>query len=123
MYSFTSVLVGLSLGIIARYIRRLKWIIVSGTLLFLVAMGVLVYYRGGGSDGSANISGMIGGQFLLGFAGGMFPYPTQALVQAASAHEHVAVITALYLSIYNVGSAGEFQREKHLQMQSQERLP
>lgn len=89
----------------ARYLRRLKWFIVAGTCLFTVAFGVLIYYRGGGSDGSANTSGMIGGQFLLGFAGGMFPYPTQALVQAATQHEHVAIITALYLSTYNIGSA------------------
>lgn len=76
VYSFTSVCVGLTLGVIARYLRRLKWFIVAGTCLFMVAFGVLVYYRGGGNSGGASISGMIGGQFLLGFAGGMFPYPT-----------------------------------------------
>lgn len=93
VYSFTSVCVGLTLGVIARYLRRLKWFIVAGTCLFMVAFGVLIYYRGGGNNGAANISGMIGGQFLLGFAGGMFPYPTQALVQAATSHENVAMIT------------------------------
>lgn len=76
IYSFTSVCVGLVLGLIVRYIRRLKWFAVAGTCLFMVAFGVLVHYRGGGAPGAGNISGMIGGQFLLGFAGGMFPYPT-----------------------------------------------
>jgi SIT family siderophore-iron:H+ symporter-like MFS transporter len=42
---------------------------------------------------------------VLGIAGGLFPYPVQALVQAASKHEHVAMITALYLTTYQIGSA------------------
>lgn len=48
---------------------------------------------------------MIGAQCLLGFAGGFFPYGTQALVQSASRHENLASITALYLASYNIGSA------------------
>lgn len=94
----------MALGIIVRYVRKLKWFIVTGTCLFTIAFGVLIHFRGGGS-GSADVSGMIGGQFLLGFGGGMFPYPAQALVQAATDHEHVAMITALYLAVYQVGSA------------------
>ena len=35
----------------------------------------------------------------------MFPYPAQASIQAASQHEHLAVLTGLYLATYNVGSA------------------
>jgi SIT family siderophore-iron:H+ symporter-like MFS transporter len=74
VYSFTSVCVGLTLGLVVRYFRRLKWFIVAGTCLYMVAFGMLIQYRGG--TGAANVSGMIGGQFMLGFAGGMFPYPT-----------------------------------------------
>lgn len=106
VYSFTSVLVGVSLGVIVRYVRRLKPFVIAGTCIFMVAYGVLIHYRGG--DGNkGDISGMIGGQFLLGFGGGMFPYPTQALVQAAAKHEHVAMVTALYLAVYRIGSARE----------------
>ena len=42
---------------------------------------------------------------ILGFAGGLFPYPAQASIQAATQHEHLAVITGLFLACYNVGSA------------------
>lgn len=45
-------------------LRQLKPFIVSGTALFMVAFGILIYYRGG-SSGSSH-SGVIGGQVLLG---------------------------------------------------------
>ncbi|KAG9772601.1 ferrioxamine B transporter, partial [Aureobasidium melanogenum] len=103
LYSFTSVITGFLLGLIVFKVRRLKWFIVAGTCLFLVAFGLLIHYRG--SPTSAGQSGVIGAQVLLGFAGGMFPYPAQASIQAASKHEHLAVITGLYLATYNIGSA------------------
>lgn len=103
LYSFTSVVTGFLLGLIVYKVRRLKWFIVAGTCLFAVAFGLLIRYRG--SPNSAGQSGVIGAQVLLGFAGGMFPYPAQASIQAATKHEHVAVITGLYLATYNIGSA------------------
>ena len=83
LYSFTSVITGVILGLIVFKVRRLKWFIVSGTLLFLVAFGLLIKYRAG----SSSHSGMVGAQILLGIAGGMFPYPAQASIQAATKHE------------------------------------
>ncbi|KIX03827.1 uncharacterized protein Z518_07380 [Rhinocladiella mackenziei CBS 650.93] len=103
LYSFTSVITGFVLGLIVFKVRRLKWFIVAGTCLFMVAFGLLIHYRG--SPNSAGQSGVIGAQVLLGFAGGLFPYPAQASIQAATKHEHVAVITGLYLATYNIGSA------------------
>ena len=103
LYSFCSVLAGFALGMVVYKVRRLKWFIVAGTCLFLVAFGLLIHYRG--SPSSSGQSGVIGAQVLLGLAGGMFPYPAQASIQAATKHEHVAVITGLYLATYSVGSA------------------
>lgn len=103
LYSFCSVVTGFLLGMVVYKVRRLKGFIIAGTALFLVAFGLLIHYRG--SPNSAGQSGVIGAQVLLGIAGGMFPYPAQASIQAASKHEHVAVITGLYLATYNIGSA------------------
>jgi SIT family siderophore-iron:H+ symporter-like MFS transporter len=36
---------------------------------------------------------------------GQFPYPTQALIQASVQHERTAIVTALYLASYSIGSA------------------
>ncbi|KAH7089591.1 siderochrome-iron transporter-like protein Sit1 [Paraphoma chrysanthemicola] len=103
LYSFSSVLTGLALGAIVFRVRRLKPFIVAGTCLFMVAFGLLIHYRGG--TGSASHSGIIGAQICLGIAGGMFPYPAQASIQAATKHEHVAIVTGVYLATYNIGSA------------------
>lgn len=85
LYSFSSVITGLILGAIVFKVRRLKPFIVAGTCLFTVAFGLLIHYRGG--TGSASHSGIIGAQICLGIAGGMFPYPAQASIQAATKHE------------------------------------
>lgn len=64
LYSFTSVLAGTALGFIIIKVRQMKPFIVSGTVLFMVAFGILIYYRGGTDESSH--SGVIGGQVLLG---------------------------------------------------------
>ncbi|KAJ5218427.1 Major facilitator superfamily domain general substrate transporter [Penicillium cinerascens] len=103
LYSFTSVITGVILGFVVVKVRQLKPFIISGTVLFMVAFGILIHYRGGAGDSSH--SGVIGGQVLLGIAGGLFSYPAQASIQAASKHEYLAVVTGIYLASYNVGSA------------------
>ncbi|KAI9367233.1 major facilitator superfamily domain-containing protein [Aspergillus egyptiacus] len=103
LYSFASVITGCILGLIVIKVRRLKPFIVAGTCLFLVAFGILYRFRGG-TDGSS-YSGIVGGEILLGIAGGMFPYPAQASIQTATQHEHLAIVTALFLASYNIGSA------------------
>ncbi|PLB46205.1 putative siderochrome-iron transporter [Aspergillus steynii IBT 23096] len=103
LYSFASVITGCICGFVVLKVKQLKPFIVAGTCLFMVAYGILIHFRGG-SSGSSH-SGIIGGQILLGIAGGLFPYPAQASIQAATKHNHLAVVTGLYLATYNIGSA------------------
>ncbi|EPE03131.1 siderophore iron transporter 1 [Ophiostoma piceae UAMH 11346] len=103
LYSFCSVIVGFLLGLIVFKIRRLKYFILAGTALFMVAFGLLIHYRG--SANSSSRSGIIGAEVLLGIAGGMFPYPAQASIQSTLKHENLAVMTGLFLATYNIGSA------------------
>lgn len=104
LYSFVSVLSGCGLSILIRFgVPYLKPFILAGVSLFTVAFGLLINYRGGTGIGSH--SGIIGAQCLLGFAGGWFSYPAQTSIQAATKHEHVAIVTGLYLATYNIGSA------------------
>ncbi|KAI0011328.1 major facilitator superfamily domain-containing protein [Xylariaceae sp. FL0662B] len=103
LYSFTSVIIGPLLGLVVYKVRRLKVFIIAGTLLFMVAFGLLIRYRG--DPTSAGHAGVIGAQVLLGIAGGMFPYPAQASLQAYLKHENLAVLTGVYLATYSLGSA------------------
>jgi SIT family siderophore-iron:H+ symporter-like MFS transporter len=103
LYTFVSVLTGILAGIAVFYVRRLKPFIFVGTVLYLAAFGLLIHFRGGASP--SYVSGLIGAQVLLGIGGGLFPFPAQASIQAATRHEHVAIVTALYLALYNVGGS------------------
>lgn len=103
LYSFTSVIIGSLLGLVIFKVRRLKVFIVAGTMLYMVAFGLLIRFRG--SANASGRAGVIGAQVVLGIAGGMFPYTTQASLQVTAKHELLAVLTALYLATYNVGSA------------------
>lgn len=73
LYSFTSVITGAILGLVVIKVRQLKPFIVFGTMLFTVAFGILIYYRGG--PGGSSHSGVIGGQVLLGL--GMMIFHSQ----------------------------------------------
>ncbi|KYK57404.1 hypothetical protein DCS_04413 [Drechmeria coniospora] len=103
LYSFTSVVVGVLLGLVVFKVRRLKIFVVAGTALYMVAFGLLVHFRG--SSESSHHAGLVGAQVLLGVAGGLFPYATQASLQVSLHHENLAVMTALFLAVYNIGSA------------------
>lgn len=102
LYSFVSVIVGTILGVaIVPIFKRLKVFVMFGTVLWLVSMGMLIKFRGG----TTNSAGIIGSLCLMGFGAGLFTYPVQVMLQARTKHEHMAVVTALYLASYNIGSA------------------
>lgn len=102
-FSFFGVISGVVVGYIVYRTRRLKAIIIGGTVLFSIALIILHGFPGDVSSRAK--AGMISGQIIMGLASGLFAYPTQASVQASASPESVAIITGLYLSFYNVGSA------------------
>ncbi|GAA6003497.1 hypothetical protein JCM10207_000361 [Rhodosporidiobolus poonsookiae] len=102
LYSFTSVITGTICGLVVRFILpRLKPFIIAGVSIWFIAFGLLIHFRGG--DGSH--AGIVGAQVVLGVAGGLYPYPAQALVQTAGSHQHTAILLSMYLSVYNYGSS------------------
>lgn len=105
LYSFVSVIVGTCVGAIVFKVRRLKPFIIAGTCLFMVAFGMLIHFRGSVDANSSVRAGVIGAQVVLGFAGGLFPYTTQASLQVQLPHEKMAVLTGIFLATYNIGSA------------------
>ncbi|KAG6016678.1 hypothetical protein E4U54_000667 [Claviceps lovelessii] len=105
LYSFTSVIVGPFLGLLVFKVKRLRVFVIAGTLLYTVAFGLLIHYRGAAADISSVQAGVIGAQVLLGFAGGLVPYTAQASLQVNLKHEHLAVLTGIFLATYNIGSA------------------
>lgn len=105
LYSFTSAITGLVVGFVVRYVRVLKPFMIAvrpvpppfiqifadpsarltsqGVMVYILAFGLLIRYRGGPSD----YGGIIAGEVVLGLAGGLFPYAAQVTIQACSSHE------------------------------------
>lgn len=105
IYSFVSTFTGILCGFLVMRFRRVKVFICFGSVMFMVSFGLLVRYRGSVTAASHELAGYVGAELLLGIGAGFFSYPTQAAVQARTRHEHVAVVTGLYLAAYRVGSA------------------
>ncbi|CAK7219056.1 ferrioxamine B transporter [Sporothrix curviconia] len=95
LYSFASILTGPFVGFAV--------FAIAGTVLYLVAFGLLIRYRG--SILGHGRAGMIGAQVLLGIAGGIFPYAAQASMQINVRHEHLASVTGVEKAAGWLGSA------------------
>lgn len=107
LYSFVLVIVGPLLGLVIVYFRRTKGFIMFGVVCWIIAMGILVHFRGdnNGTDFRMFVNGVIGAECLLGFGAGFYTYTTQVSIATCTNHEYMAVIISLYLASYNIGSA------------------
>lgn len=103
LYMFTSFVVGPICGLLVYRIRRLKYFIVAGTILFLVGYGLLIRYRSGA--GGSSRAGVIAAQVVLGVAGGLAPYASLASLQVSLKHEAMGVMTGLFLACHSIGDA------------------
>lgn len=101
LFGFVSVVAGTIFGIVVVKVRRLKPFIIFGTILWIVAMGMLIKFRGGESSHA----GIVGSMVLLGIGAAFFTYPTQVSLQACVSHEHMATVTSVYLASYYIGSS------------------
>ncbi|KAJ4376058.1 ferrioxamine B transporter [Neocucurbitaria cava] len=102
VYSFVSVSVGIVAGLVIFKARHLKPIVIIGTIPYLTAFGLFIFYTGAPAPRLEHF-GIIAVQVLLGIGGGLFPYPALAGIQSATKHENVASVTALYFAIYHLG--------------------
>jgi SIT family siderophore-iron:H+ symporter-like MFS transporter len=103
LYMFTSFVVGPICGLLVYRFRRLKYFIVSGTVLFLVGFGLLIRYRSGA--GTSSRAGVIAAQVLLGVTGGLTPYAALASLQVSLKHEVLGVMIGLFLACHSIGDA------------------
>jgi SIT family siderophore-iron:H+ symporter-like MFS transporter len=57
LYSFCSVITGVLAGFLIRYIRQIKWVAVTGTVLFITALGMMIKFRSAADNGHAGVIG------------------------------------------------------------------
>jgi predicted MFS family arabinose efflux permease len=91
----------LGAGFLMRYTGRFKWMLLAAVPLYMLAVGLLIYFRSPGhSVGYICLCSV-----LMGVAGGTMILCMQVAVMAASSHNDYAAMLALLSLFGNVGGA------------------
>lgn len=97
----------LVLGVALTKVRRIKPFIVSGVLIWFIAMGLFVHFRGdnNGVDGKYFRDGIAVAMCILGLGLTFLNRPVSVSAQSCTNHEYMALVTALFASLYLTGNA------------------
>lgn len=104
---FVTSLTLLGLGYVLTLVRRVKMFVIFGCFVWLIALGLFVHFRGdnNGIDGKYFRDGMAVAMCILGFGLAFFSRPVSVSAQACTNHEYMALVTALFASLYLAGGA------------------
>lgn len=100
-FSFTATVTSIVIGFVIKYTHHYKYFIILGASIYLIGVGVMIRYRSQG----ASISQLVSTQIAVGIGGGLVNVPTQLGVQASVSHSDVAAVTAIFLTILEIGGA------------------
>lgn len=100
-FTFTSTVTAIVTSLVIKFTRYYKYFITTGAAIYLLGIGLMIRYRVKGSS----TSHIVGTQIAVGIGGGMLNVPAQLGVQASVSHGDVAVATAIYLTIVEIGGA------------------
>lgn len=94
-------LFGILAGVLMRWTRRYKLILIIGLCIRVLGVGIMIHSRGAdGSDGELVMT-----QILQAFGGGFAAVCSQVGAQASVSHKYVAMVTAIVLLITELGGA------------------
>jgi hypothetical protein len=88
-------------GFLIRHTGRFKWLLCAALPLYLLASGLMIYFRQPGH----NVGYMCMCQIFLAVGGGTFILIEQVAVLAAASHEDYAAMLALLSTFGNIGGA------------------
>ena len=100
-FTFTSTVTAICISFVIKYTRHYKHYMTAGACIYLLGIGLMIRYR----SESSSTSQIIGTQIAVGIGGGMLNVPAQLAVQAAVSHSDVAAVTAIYLTVVEIGGA------------------
>lgn len=81
--SFTATLTAAAMGVVVRYIRVLKPVVILGFCIEVLAFGLMIRYR----DAGASKGDLAVVQLVRGFGSGCIGFPVQAAIQSVTKHE------------------------------------
>ncbi|KAI8954572.1 siderophore iron transporter mirC [Xylaria longipes] len=100
-FSFTSTVTAIVVSLLIKYTRHYKYFVTSGSLIYLLGVGLMIRYR----TMDTTTGSLVGTQIAVGIGGGMLNVPAQLGVQASASHQQVAAATAVFLTIVEIGGA------------------
>ena len=101
VFSFTSTVASICVGVIIKYTHHYKYFVTVGSAIYILGLGIMIRYRTQGST----VAQIVGTQIAVGIGGGMLNVPAQLGVQASASHQEVAAATAIFLTILEIGGA------------------
>ena len=101
VFSFTSSVTAVCIGLIIKFTGHYKYFITLGSCIYLMGIGLMIKYR----TENASIGALVGTQIAVSIGGGMANVPAQIGVQASASHQEVAAATAVYLTVLEIGGA------------------
>jgi len=100
-FSFTSVVASICISLVIKYTKHYKYYVTFGAAIYLMGIGLMIRYRVEG----ASTAQIVGTQIAVGIGGGMLNVPAQLAVQASVSHGDVAAVTAIFLTLVEIGGA------------------
>ncbi|KAF3986700.1 hypothetical protein FT663_04773 [Candidozyma haemuli var. vulneris] len=96
-----------AIGFVLSKVRRTKGFILFGIMVWFIAMGLFVHFRGDndGLRGKYFRDGVAVGMCLLGFGQGFFNRLVSVSAQTCTNHEYMASVTAMFNAIYQIGAS------------------
>ncbi|RXW16248.1 hypothetical protein EST38_g9606 [Candolleomyces aberdarensis] len=88
-------------GIILRFFRRYKYVLIAGLSIRLLGAGLMIHSRGA----NASDAEVVWSQLLQGIGGGMAAVTSQVGAQASVKHADTAMVTAVVLLCTEIGGA------------------
>lgn len=101
VFSFSSTVASVLVSFAIKYTKHYKYFVTAGSLLYLLGIALMINYR----SEEAGMSTLIGTQVCIGIGGGMLNVPAQLGVQATAKHQNLAIATAVFLMVLQLGGA------------------
>ncbi len=101
VFTFSSTVTSIVVSLMIKYTRHYKYFVTSGSLVYLLGVGLMIRYR----TMDTSVGSLVGAQIAVGIGGGMLNVPAQLGVQASASHQQVAAATAVFLTVLEIGGA------------------
>lgn len=101
IFTFSATITTIVVGFFIKKTRHYKRFVVLGSAIYVVGLAAMILFR----TEDASIYTIIAAQMLIGIGGGMLHQPAQTGVQASVSHQEVAAVTAIFLTLLELGGA------------------